>query len=1694
MDKKLYKKRAQIMFVLMVIVILAISALVIGDVIKNPVVSPKIVNQIEGTNATIVVPNEDVQFKILYDGISANENIKIIDVFPSYNVTNHANGWKFIRTDSVKVICVNQTYILNNSNYDFTENPGTCDLWYYNFSRFGNCTKNVTWNISIPDNSNISGCSLEVIYTASPWNAIPSSGCPVPKEYAGTCNLCNATNFTFTDGFQNNTISVYKNGSFVGNSTAQTWFALHALDVDKNVTQLNNTLAEVSIFVKVKGAMDAACHTPSDVVMVSDLSGSMVWPFNSDGVVRDENGTPVLQSSGHICDHSWDINCTRAMYQYWCNETSSQYNVSKIQVVKYGIRAFRDIILSHGDSMGLVGYDENIATNPSNITQNETELTSELNNYSSHFCRGVDTSTWQYSWAPTTWSCRALNQSIEMLKNSTDKNKAIVFMSDGAPNIRCRELVSEARLRAEYGNSAYDAPYPNGLGVMKEYCESLGHNLVVIPYNASYDTPSSWPPSGVYCSSGDFDWRTGDFYGCDSTLGFCAFCTVSTVCAARFDTLEYGRIAKKNNITVVTVGVDVPTMKVVESVNPSYAENLLKDISSGDYYAMTTIYREGPDGTFNCEANDVTIDQGPQICDVYQPPGVNFHYAYPSNSSDAIQSILEVYRDATYQTLHRNISGENITINDILSKNVTRSSNLTYEPLWFGELFKEKCPADENYAFCNATNGRENLTWFLKKIYGDEKFTIKFNVSIAACVNLTILEDQASYGSILCHPNGTCYPGQNMTIKVNVTNCADIDENIKVNLTVFNQTNSHVYQNDTVNLGLSSQNSSIVSYNYFIPSNSNPQNYTINASVVAPVYGKVNDELSITYAGLVAGRSVIDGGYNTTLAMYTGSYGSSNSTIIFALAKPQIKIEKFVFNSPDFTKSTTAHPNDEILYKINVSNVFGTGWITNITISDKIPQNWKFIEIVNNGSCANLNNSVSNIINLLINNLSTNKSCVFTYKVKIYEFENNGQFNNTANVSGILNETAEKKNAECFNNICEDNATVNILANVSMRVNKTITVNIPLFIFEPGMYISFNITITNDGYNTLYNVTLIEILPIGIEFKNATMNGNLLYNTTVGNYSTGQNVTLAGIGNLSAGENKTINVTGVIHRGANETSVNRINITANAPNGTEISETANATFYVVYPNVTITKILTSSNTSVEPGDYVNYTIKVTNKGNGTAYNLTVIDIIQANITFKSWANFTNGTGSVINYSSGKTYYWNLTNLSSNTYWEINISLYVNSNVSEILPNQANITYHYGDGVDNKTNSSFTNNNVSIIVKYPNVTISKEIVGIKNPYAPGDAIVYRINIKNIGNGTAYNVTVEDTIPSYLNCSSDKNTTDNKSSGLNNATYTWKFDNISPNGATETITLTCQILPQSNGTANFTNIAFINYTDGYGTPQTQVNATVSLVYGVNNTNIQNASVTAGNAGIIKYKVCNNGTVDTTYNLSASGCTNFTISSISPATVTLTQGACAEINVSVGTPSTGGTCIVTLNASNATYGISATATGQINATVSPVYGVNNTNIQNASVTAGDAGIIKYKVCNNGTVDTTYNLSASGCTNFTISSISPATVTLTHGACAEINVSVGTPSTGGTCIVTLNASNATYGISATATGQINATVSPVYGVNNTNIQNASVTAGDAGIIKYKVCNNGTVDTTYNLSASGCTNFTISSTITGGQ
>ena len=95
----------------------------------------------------------------------------------------------------------------------------------------------------------------------------------------------------------------------------------------------------------------------------------------------------------------------------------------------------------------------------------------------------------------TTNSCGALNKSIEMLLNSTDKNKAIIFMSDGAPTHECDELYSNSRLVEEYGSNA-TAPNSDFDGetliAYKKYCQdTLDGYFGVIPYKPEFGYPTT---------------------------------------------------------------------------------------------------------------------------------------------------------------------------------------------------------------------------------------------------------------------------------------------------------------------------------------------------------------------------------------------------------------------------------------------------------------------------------------------------------------------------------------------------------------------------------------------------------------------------------------------------------------------------------------------------------------------------------------------------------------------------------------------------------------------------------------------------------------------------------------------------------------------------------------------------------------------------------------------------------------------------------------------------------------------------------------------------------------------------------------------------------------------------------------------------------------------------------------------------
>ena len=271
----------------------------------------------------------------------------------------------------------------------------------------------------------------------------------------------------------------------------------------------------------------------------------------------------------------------------------------------------------------MVDYDYGARTNPSNLTTNDTELSERIDNYTAYGCR---TGGWNFA---TTNSCGALNKSIEMLLNSADKNKAIIFMSGGAPTHKCDELYSNSRLVEEYVNATAQNPDFDGetLITYKEYCQNdLKGHFGVIPYKQEFGNhPGEWYKiiDNTYADEDDFVDVENFGFVCTPSLGYCAFCANDQGVRGRFDVLKYAIMAKeKYNITVVTVGVDIPSMDKVGELGGQgygfpYPEIILKDMSAGDYYAMMENYN-GTNYRATVSPCWKYNNLSPQLCNAYR--------------------------------------------------------------------------------------------------------------------------------------------------------------------------------------------------------------------------------------------------------------------------------------------------------------------------------------------------------------------------------------------------------------------------------------------------------------------------------------------------------------------------------------------------------------------------------------------------------------------------------------------------------------------------------------------------------------------------------------------------------------------------------------------------------------------------------------------------------------------------------------------------------------------------------------------------------------------------------------------------------------------------------------------------------------------------------------------------------------------
>jgi parallel beta-helix repeat protein len=492
-----------------------------------------------------------------------------------------------------------------------------------------------------------------------------------------------------------------------------------------------------------------------------------------------------------------------------------------------------------------------------------------------------------------------------------------------------------------------------------------------------------------------------------------------------------------------------------------------------------------------------------------------------------------------------------------------------------------------------------------------------------------------------------------------------------------------------------------------------------------------------------------------------------------------------ISNSSNITITKTDNPDPvnvstSLTYQINVS-VRGNGTAYNVTVNDTYPP--QVIYITSQPTpVAGTNNS------WVLGNLTQGTNISINITVFVLNISNNTLINNTANA------TFQNETSTLLSVFATENTTVIVPAapvifnftNISViKTDSPDPVNV-------SSYLNYTINVTISGNGTAYNVTVNETYP-----------PQVIYQSSQPAPVTGTNNTWI-LGNLTAA-NITINITVLVQNISNNTLINNTaNTTCTNETGALLRafDTENTTVLAPpvpitynFSNMTIRKM--DNPDPVNASSNLTYQINVSSTGNGTAYNVTVND------TYPPQAIYLTSRPTP---RAGTNNSWLLGNLTAGTNVSVNVTLLVlNITNGTTINNTANVTFQ------NETGALFVYGAFAEttvlnppVFNVSNITVAK--TGVPNPVAPGGQLNYTITVTSSGNGTAYNVTVNETYPPQVIYLTSQPT---PAAGTNNS---WLLGNLTA-GSVVLLNITVNV-PSSvtNGTVinNTVNLTFQNET--------------------------------------------------------------------------------------------------------------------------------------------------------------------------------------------------------------------------------------------------------------------------------------------
>ena len=275
-------------------------------------------------------------------------------------------------------------------------------------------------------------------------------------------------------------------------------------------------------------------------------------------------------------------------------------------------------------------------------------------------------------------------------------------------------------------------------------------------------------------------------------------------------------------------------------------------------------------------------------------------------------------------------------------------------------------------------------------------------------------------------------------------------------------------------------------------------------------------------------------------------------------------------------------------------------------------------------------------------------------------------------------------------------------------------------VVSAGDTIGYTITVTNNGAGTAKGVVVHDTLPT---------NGGLAWTIDAANSDAGCSITTGvltcNFGDMATGTSKHVHLT-------SPTTAATCGQVVNAASATTTNDgnpsTGNVPITVNCPDVSVLK--TADNGTINAGDTAAFTIVVTNNGPGTAYGVTLNDPLPAGVAWTEDSASCSIANNTLSCQFGT--------MTAGATRTVHVSGKTDAADCGLLHNTATVSAS-NEGTNTKNNTS----TADITVDCPDLTVLK--TADNGTINAGDTAAFTITVTNNGDGTAYGVTLTDTLP-------------------------------------------------------------------------------------------------------------------------------------------------------------------------------------------------------------------------------------------------------------------------------------------------------------------------------------------------------------